>query len=525
MSRAGKSGILKHITTAGLLGWLSISLIAQRPETTSTGSVPAGSTSAIEKLRERIQARISDPVVARGSIGIKVVSLNSGTVIFEHNAEKYFMPASNMKNFTVAAALEKLTPDFKLATTILSPTKPDSEGTIKGDVVIVGGGDFSISYSFHDGDRLRSIDRVVDALIAAGVKRIDGNLIGDDSYFKGSVFPPGWEWDDLQWYYGAEVSALPVNDNVVSLSVKPSSVGSTCTARIQPFNFVMRVANRCMTVAAGSPRTLQIEKRIGENLIEISGELPVGNEGFDNNITVSRPAEMFASLLKQRLEEKGIKVSGRGYAVPSGQEPLRSTEVITRVESPNMAVLAARTMKPSQNMYTEVLLRTLGEEERKKALLRPGQNPSSTELGIRAVSDFLKNAGIPEDGIIQFDGSGLSRHNLVTPSAVAGLYVYMAKQSRYSQAWRESLTIGGVDGTLRNRFRGTRGEANVRGKTGTINQVSALSGYVRTAAGEELVFSMLVNGVPETRTRVGLIDEIVLMLANLDQRIDPAPIR
>jgi D-alanyl-D-alanine carboxypeptidase/D-alanyl-D-alanine-endopeptidase (penicillin-binding protein 4) len=170
-------------------------------------------------------------------------------------------------------------------------------------------------------------------------------------------------------------------------------------------------------------------------------------------------------------------------------------------------------------MYTETLLWTLGEEIGRKASApgdRRAANADSSELGRAVVKDFLKSIGVAEDAVIQSDGSGLSRHNLVTPSSVVQLYTYMAKQSKYSQAWRDSLTIGGVDGTLQNRFKGTRAQANVRGKTGTINQVSALSGYLTTAAGEQVVFSILVNGIPETRMRVGLIDEIVLMLVNLD---------
>ncbi|MBK9766616.1 MAG: D-alanyl-D-alanine carboxypeptidase [Chloracidobacterium sp.] len=134
--------------------------------------------------------------------------------------------------------------------------------------------------------------------------------------------------------------------------------------------------------------------------------------------------------------------------------------------------------------------------------------------------DRFSEVGIPADSIVQYDGSGLSRHDLITPSAVTALYTYMAKQSRYSQAWRDSLTIGGVDGTLRNRFKGTAASGNIRGKTGTIDQVSALSGYMTTAGGEQIVLSILVNGVPEPRNRLSLIDEIVVQLANFDGKID-----
>jgi serine-type D-Ala-D-Ala carboxypeptidase/endopeptidase (penicillin-binding protein 4) len=494
-------------------------------QTTSSAAVSApAAAKPTASLESRIRARLAAPELRRGNIGIKAVSLDSGNVIFEENAEKYFMPASNMKNFTVATAIEKLSPDFRYVTPVFAGSKPDPNGTVAGGIRVSGRGDVSISYSFNDDDRFKGIDRIVDALIAAGVKKIDGDIIGDASYFSGRPLPTGWEWDDLQFYYGAEVSALPVNDNVVNLSVSPGPSGYPCSVKLNPPHLVMRVVNKCGTVAAGSPRTLRIHKPLDQNIIEISGDLPVGNNGFSGFVSVSRPAEMFAALLKERLQARNIAVTGRAFAIhDKSQIPPASTVEIARVESPPMSLIAAKTMKPSQNMYTETLLWTLGEEVGRKTTApddRRAANADSSELGRTVVKDFLKSIGVAEDAVLQADGSGLSRHNLVTPSSVVQLYTYMAKQSKYSQAWRDSLTIGGVDGTLQNRFKGTRAQANVRGKTGTINQVSALSGYLTTASGEQIAFSVLVNGIPETRMRVGLIDEIVMMLLNYDAAAD-----
>jgi serine-type D-Ala-D-Ala carboxypeptidase/endopeptidase (penicillin-binding protein 4) len=475
----------------------------------------------LAELESAIRERLARPEFRRGQVGVKIASLESGKVLFEQNAEKYFMPASNMKNFTVAAALEKLTPDHRFTTSVYTSSKPDSNGVIRGPLRVFGRGDVSISYTFNDGDRYKGMDRLVEAIVAAGVQRIEGDIIGDDTYFTGSPLPVGWEWDDLQFYYGAEVSALPVNDNVVSLSVTPGPIGYSCTVRMTPPFLVMRVANDCTTTASGAPRTLRIHKPLGRNIIEISGDLPLGNSGFNGFVSVSRPAEMFAALLKQRLENKGITVTGVGRAVIAGEPSISQTATeIAKLESPPLALIAANTMKPSQNMYTEVLLWSLGENLR-ASTPQTGPIPrASYQLGVEVVKNFMKEIGVAEDGILQSDGSGLSRHNLVTPSSVVALYTYMAKTSKHSRSWRDSLTIGAVDGTLRNRFAGTKAAANVRGKTGTINQVSALSGYVMTAGGEQLVFSLLVNGIPETRTRVGLIDEIVVLLADFNGKID-----
>ncbi len=172
-------------------------------------------------------------------------------------------------------------------------------------------------------------------------------------------------------------------------------------------------------------------------------------------------------------------------------------------------------MKPSQNLYTELILRVLGEQAGDKSDPRK----TSEQRGIEVVQNFLAQAGVSAGSVIQEDGSGLSRHNLITPAATAQLFAYMNSRP-YAAAWRESLTVAGVDGTLRNRFAGTPAAANVRGKTGTIAQVSSLSGYLTTAAGERLAFSVLTNGIPETRLRTATIDEIVLLLTNFNGKIN-----
>ncbi len=484
----------------------------------------------IADLRTRITNRLARPELRRGQIGIKIATLNSEKLVFEENAEKYFMPASNMKNFTVAAGIEKLGPDYRYVTSVFAPAAPDAAGTVKGDLRIYGRGDVSISTSFSEGNYFKGLDDLAAKIAAAGVKRVEGDLVGDDTYFRGGAIPGSWEWDDLQWYYGAEVSALPINDNAVDLTVRPGPAGYGCSVDLSPLNPVFRVVNRCMTTPAGTMRTLKIEKLLGQNVLEITGNLPVGNSGFKGYVTVTRPAELFVSLLRSRLEQKGITITGRTRVIDGSAAACAGCPPpveIAKLESAPFSLISAKTMKPSQNMYTETILRTLGEEiGRKRTMVTSGNGASpaveksSHDLGVAVVENFLTQIGIPDDAVIQHDGSGLSRHDLITPAAVVRLYTYMGRESKYSQAWRDSLTIAGVDGTLRNRLAGTAAAGNVRGKTGTIDQVSALSGYLTTAGGEQLVFSLIVNGVPEGRMRTGVIDDIVLYLVNFNGRID-----
>lgn len=511
----------------------TISNITPTP-TPAVSKTPATSSNAtIYELQAKIRQTLFRPELRRGNIGVKIASLDTGKVIFEENAEKYFMPASNMKSFTVAAAMEKLSPNFRFVTSVLAVSKPDATGTIKGDLTIFGRGDVSISTAFYNGDYYKGLDALVDRIVQAGVKRVEGNLVGDESYFTGSAIPNGWEWDDLQWYYGAEVSALPLNDNAIDLSVKPASNGAPCVVNLLPFNPVVRIVNTCKTTAASIKRDLTVKKDLDQNVLEISGTMPVGDKGFSDSVTISHPSELFVALLRQRLTEKGIVVTGQTRVVGTKDKAnlaaitMPTQYEIARLESPPFAIVAAKTMKPSQNMYTETILWTLGEQGRSFSMTGDAKaNPfldaksTSSERGIFVVKNFMNEIGIAPDALVQYDGSGLSRHNLVTPASLVQLYTYMAKQSRYANIWIDSLPVGGVDGTLKSRFADARTNKNVQAKTGTLDQVSALSGYVTTATGEKLVFSIIVNGVREGRTRTSIIDEIVKNLANFNGNLN-----
>ncbi|CAN5389847.1 D-alanyl-D-alanine carboxypeptidase/D-alanyl-D-alanine-endopeptidase [soil metagenome] len=471
---------------------------------------------SLADLQGKIRFALSRAELQRGQVGVKIVSLDTNKTIFEQNPEKYFMPASNMKSYTMAAAIERLSPSFRFVTSVSATSPVDASGTIKGNLTITGSGDVSFSPAFYDGDYYKGLDALAEKIVQAGVKRIEGDLVGDDSYFLGNATPFGWEWDDMQWYYGAEISALNINNNSVDLSVKPSAVGAPCIVQILPLNSVVKIQNTCTTSANSVKRDLKATKKLDQNILEISGSMPANDKIYQGSIAISRPAEMFVELLRQVLLKKGVVVTGQNRVIGAKENSVRQggssllSIAITKIESPPLSVIAAKTMKPSQNLYTETILWTLGEQVGDKT------NPKSTsaERGLDVVKNFLGQIGVATDSVLQYDGSGLSRHNLITPNSAVQLYTYMAKQSRYAQVWQDALTIGGVDGTLRNRFKGTKAAGNVRGKTGTIDQVSALSGYVSTVAGEKLVFSIIVNGVAENGIRQATIDEIVVALAN-----------
>lgn len=488
--------------------------------TPAADASPKPVTHTVSHLRSRIAMTLASPLLRRGQVGVKIVSLDTGQTVYERNAENYFMPASNMKSYTVAAALDRLGPDFRFVTSVYAGSRPDADGAVNGDLIIYGRGDPSISTAFADGDHYRALDALAEKIAAAGVRDVKGSLIGDETYFNTGPLPYGWEWDDLQWYYGAEISPLTINDNAVDLKVLPTSVGVPLNVQVLPNNRLFKIVNRSQTSPRGTKRELRVTKLLGQNVLEISGTMPVDDSGFSGSITVSRPAELFVELLRERLRLKGVTVRGPARAMNLDDRGGRKLEVadyveLARLESPPLSLIAAKTMKPSQNLYTELILRALGEQAGGDG----DSGRTSEQKGIAVVQELLRKAGVPADSVVQYDGSGLSRHNLITPNSSAMLYRYM-DSARHADIWRGVLTIGGVDGTLGRRFKGTSAENNVRGKTGTLDQVSALTGYVTSKAGERFVFSVLTNNIPDSRLRVSTIDSIVLALAEFEGRTD-----
>jgi D-alanyl-D-alanine carboxypeptidase/D-alanyl-D-alanine-endopeptidase (penicillin-binding protein 4) len=284
-------------------------------------------------------------------------------------------------------------------------------------------------------------------------------------------------------------------------------------------------SNHVTTAPAGTKQQISVYRKLGSNILEVSGTIPANTEKFASSVAAVRPANVFVSMLRQLLEQKGITITGQTRVVNLREKngvALNTANLIevTKLESPPFSLIAAKTMKPSQNLYTELILRALGEAAGDKA----DTKKTSEQRGLEVVQKFLTEAGIAPGSVVQYDGCGLSRHDLITPASAVQLYQFMNRH-QYAQSWRDSLTIGAVDGTLKSRFTGTAAANNVRGKTGTIDQVSALTGYITTAAGEQLAFSVLTNNLPEGRLRTSTIDEIVLALANFNGKTNQVAVK
>jgi D-alanyl-D-alanine carboxypeptidase/D-alanyl-D-alanine-endopeptidase (penicillin-binding protein 4) len=490
---------------------------SRQPAQTSSNS----GLQTLSELRSRIQDVLDRPELASALTGVKVASLDSGHVLFEHNADKLLRPASNMKLYTVAAALDRLGPDFHFKTSVYAGSRPDATGRIHGDLTIFGRGDPTFATRFNNGDYFKGIDALAQRIAGAGVKRIDGDLVGDESFFDGPPFGDGWSWDDLTWYYGAEISALSVNDNSVDLVVKPGrTIGAPAVITTGPATSLVSIVNHTVTTAPSTRNDVDVYRRLGENVIEVSGSVALESPGYNGSVAISHPALLFVSLLKAALIQHGVKVVGnlrirdyRDRLISSGAKTPPPIE-ITSIDSAPFSLIAAQTLKPSQNLYTELILRALGKAAGATAPQTADGPRTAADIGHNVVRAFLREAGVDAGSLVLRDGSGLSRTDLVTPASTVQLLTYMSRH-KYAAQFRDAQPLAGVDGTLRNRFKGTPAENNLRAKTGSLSGVTALSGYVTSAAGERLVFSMMLNNFSEGGvSNKNTLDAIGVLLAS-----------
>lgn len=493
----------------------TISLLVVLLLSAASLSAQTAAPKTLPELQTRIAEILAKPELAPAMVGIKVVSLDNGRILFEENAAKLLRPASNMKIYTVAAALDRLSPDYRFTTSVYANARPDAAGVIRGDLRIYGRGDPTIAARFNGGDYFKAIDDLAARIASTGVKRVEGDLIGDETYFVGPKYGSGWEWEDLTWYYGAEVTPLTVNDNALDLFVKPGPVvGQPAVITTGPPDPLLTIVNRVTTSAKGIRREISIHRGLGENTITITGSIPLEDRGYTAGIGISHPALLFVYLLRNSLAQKGVVITGKSRTISDITVTSVSSAVeIVTLQSPPFSVIAAQTLKPSQNLYTELILRTLGK------MTPPPPTTSvlsqtSEALGIEAVKSFLKAAGISPETLVLDDGSGLSRDDMISAEASVQLLTFMSKH-RYANAFRDALPIAGVDGTLRGRMRGTPAENNVRAKTGALSSAASLGGYVTTATGEKLAFAIMVNNYPRSvDPRAACIDPITVLLAS-----------
>jgi D-alanyl-D-alanine carboxypeptidase/D-alanyl-D-alanine-endopeptidase (penicillin-binding protein 4) len=441
-----------------------------------------------DDLRTELDRALA-PVADRAFVGVCASSLTRGDVLWSVNADRPFVPASNAKIATSAAALAFLGPEYRFKTSVLAqPGSWQKDGVLRGDLALRGGGDPVLMPE--------DLARLASRVHAAGIRAVQGRLIADDTRFDSERLGSGWTADDEPAYYSAQISALTVNRNVVSVQVRPGPApGAHPQVEVGPLQTYLEVDNQAQTGARGSPAKLEVTRARASNRLVIRGSIPIGApERPAESITVEDPTLFTALVFRKLLAAAGVNIAGRTVRGPT---PAQAAPVAEFVSRPLREVVAELN-KPSDNLIAEMLLKTLGAE-------REGQGTAAA--GLRQVRSLLKTAGVDLERVQPHDGSGLSRRNLTTPHAIVQLLAYVRGQP-YFESFYASLPVAGVDGTLRRRMVASTAGGRVHAKTGTIMHVSALSGYVTAANGEEIAFSVMTNNFPGSTGRSGPVKEM-----------------
>ena len=457
-------------------------------------------------IAEQIEAILARPSARRAFWGIKIVDLRAGETVFEHNADKLFLPASNAKLYSTALALRRLGPDYRFTTTVAANVRLDENGVLDGDLRLIGGGDPNLSARVvpydrrreYGADRMAPVKNLARQIYEAGLRKVRGDIVGDDSRYVWQPYPPGWSYADTLLGYGSPVSALVFNDNVIAVHVTPGrAAGRAARVRSTPSVDYFSIANRTATAAARTVAVgLDVRRGADPSELVVFGGISLRSRGRTFELAADDPARYAAAALRKELEAFAIEISGdtrsehllpdRALNLIARSAPLKRGAhpfVLAAHTSPPLKEAIRIVNKESQNLHAEMLLREAALHER---------NIASVQAAIQEMRDFLKEAGLAPGEYYLRDGSGLSRHNLVTPSGTVKLLAYMWN-SPDRKAYLESLPTAGRDGTLDWRFSRTPARGRILAKTGTMSHVTALSGYAATADERALAFSIYAN--------------------------------
>jgi serine-type D-Ala-D-Ala carboxypeptidase/endopeptidase (penicillin-binding protein 4) len=474
---------------------LALSLIAQ--------SLLAQSPFAV--LQRDIDALLAGQALERAFWGVLVKPVDRDEIVYSLNAGKLMTPASTMKIVTLAAAAERLGWDYTYTTRLFAAGTIEN-GSLHGDLVVVGSGDPSIDD--WDGKASLLFADWAAQLKSAGISRIDGRIVGDDNAFDDEGLGQGWAWDDMAASFSASVSALQFNEGSVQLSLAPgASVGARAIVTMSPDYSGLSLNNLISTGSSGSTAVVTRRRFPGTPRLELRGLLPLRTRPFSETASVDNPTLYFVTALRRSLVANGVDVLGPAVDIDDlDAPPVRVEPPILTHQSPPLSMLAATMMRLSQNLYAETLLKTIGAD---------GVAPATTESGRAAVRSTLQAWNIATGSLVQADGSGLSRYNLITPDAMVAILTHVSRDERLRSGFEAAMAVAGRNGTLENRMRGTPAEGNARVKTGSLTGVRAMAGYVRTGNGEMLAFAIFANNYDNSPSVINAAcDAIVVRLAS-----------
>jgi D-alanyl-D-alanine carboxypeptidase/D-alanyl-D-alanine-endopeptidase (penicillin-binding protein 4) len=487
-------------------------------EAVRKSNVQTSTSRSATELGRKIDEAIEGSEFREARWGVYVMSLKDGRVLYSRDAQSPFTPASNMKVYTTAVTLDTLGADYRWRTSVYAEQGPDARGTIGGDLILYGRGAPDLS-SEAKKDTPDHLARLADDLYKRGVRRVRGGVIGDESYFRGEALGDGWLWNDIQWYFGAEVSALTVNGNEASVTITPGKPDEKAAVKVENDDGFFQLTNDAKTGARGSSLTIGVTRGLSDNNLRVWGDFPATARSYSVRVSVHDPALWAAKLFAKKLRERGITVDGEtktkdARVAPEERfDPARAVE-LAFITSHSLGEIVRDTNKHSININAELILRTLGRERREAA---PDPDPvkmrirGDDEAGTAMVRLWLERNRIQTAGLSLHDGSGLSRLDIVTPESTARLHAAMTG-SQAAKIFRDSLPVAGRDGTLSGRLGVTGGR--IQAKTGTLSYNNSLSGYVLAADDEPFAFAIICNDETARGSSVAIIDAIARLLAD-----------
>jgi len=452
----------------------------------------------------QIDAAIAESKVAPGDIGIKIISVPEGDTLYEKNAEKLFIPASNNKLVTTAAALHYLGKDYKFRTFLYATGTLRKGGLLDGDILLVGGGDPNISGRFYGGDTTAVFRKMIEQVKKLGIKKIGGSVIADDTFFDRQYIHPDWK-DEKPWsWYAAPVSALSFNDNCIDFELTPAAkAGKPVSIRISPLTSYVTLYNKCVTTNNSKKHKWGYYRKSNTNEIFFSGRYYTKAKPYNKWIAVYQPTLFAGTVFKEEMERQAVKVEGTVRLVKDANEfrEVEKKRVCVFKSSLVQAIEIAN--KRSQNFYAEQILKTLGAEKKEHGTF---------QAGAAAVQDFMKEVGILPGTYSYRDGSGLSRFNKLSARQIAAVLEYMYRH-KYSGQYVNSLAVAGSDGSLASRMGYAPLAGNVFAKTGSLaaSGVHCISGYIRCSSGRTAAFSILFNKSQKGRLDIRRLEEKILV--------------
>ena len=504
-----KNYLNKYFLTS--IAGLTINLAAQDSIIVVKDSLQLHSYSTVNELNQQLDDIFNDNSFRYANWGVVIQSLENGEYFYKRNEDKFFVPASNLKLFTTAAGLLALGNDYRFSTNIYI-NGYQSGSTLYGDLIIQGRGDPTISGRFYNNDMYYVFDTWIDSLIDLGISNIKGNIVGDDNLFEDTGLGVGWSWDYETDWYSAQSSAISYNDNCVDISIKYDPKSDSVIVISNPALRSVVILN-LVKPAKGSERTsINVLRERGTNVITVSGKMRKDADSILTYATVQNPTKYAMTVLKNRIEKRGIRVNGYAMDIDEYERVINSSdlELLFTGYSENLIEIIKVINKNSQNFFAEQLLKTIGLEK---------MGFGSSSNGITAAKEIFSEIGLNPENIIMVDGSGLSHLNMVTPRQIVDLLKYMYSNKKVYADYYNSLPIAGVDGSLGKRMQNTTAQNNVRAKTGYIAYVRSLSGYALTRDNEPVAFSMIANdfSVP-VKLADNIQDLVCLRLTNFRRK-------